>query len=195
MKLSSRILFGFALVFCFSSAWASPWQMDKDHTEIRFRVSHILTSVSGYFTDFNSDIMFDPKNPGSGKFDFTVKVKSINTNNGKRDTHLRSKDFFDSDAYPEMRFKTSRIAHIKDNLYTLEGMITIKDVTKKLTTQFLFIKPQLHPFVKNKYVGGFVTQFTIPRLDYHVGSGKFLKMGVVGSTVDVEIAMEALTEK
>jgi polyisoprenoid-binding protein YceI len=183
-------------LFVFSSyASAFQWTLDADHSEIRFKINHILTTVSGQFTEFNGDVLFDPDTPETGQFNFIVKVKSINTNNGKRDNHLRSKDFFDADKFPEMTFKSSRIHHLEKNRYALEGLMTIKDVSQKIQIEFEFFQPLPHPFDKQKKVGGFQTNFTIPRLEYNVGNGKFLKMGVVGRDVDVEIAMEALTEK
>ncbi len=190
-----RTIFSIAaalLLFC-SAATASTWQMDPDHTEIRFEVTHILTGVSGRFTDFKGTIFFDPQNPKTAKFDFTVDVGSVNTQNGKRDNHLRSKDFFDADRYPQMRFQSSNIVRVNPNMYRMEGDLTIKDVTRKVEMAFEFIPPTPHPFAKGKQVAGFVTQFTVARLDYGVGNGKFLKMGVVGPDVDVMIVMEALT--
>ncbi len=195
MKFFIRFFIVFTILFYGSFTFASQWQIDSDHTEIRFKVNHILTSISGLFTEFKGDVSFDPARPETGKFNFTVKVKSVNTNNGKRDNHLRSKDFFNVDKYPEMKFESTKISYLKDNIYALEGMMTIKDVSKKIQMEFVFLNPQPHPFVKKKNVGGFSAHFIIPRLDYHVGNGKFLKMGVVGSDVTVEIAMEALTKK
>ncbi len=195
MKKFSKLLAIFALCCFASTAYAYKWNIDEDHSEIRFEVKHILTTVSGQFADFKGDIFFNPEDPGKGKFNFVVKVKSVNTHNGKRDSHLRSKDFFNSEKFPEMTFNSSKITHIKDNRYSLEGMMTIKDVTKKMNFEFLFFKPQMHPFNKKKWVAGFKTVFVIPRLDFKVGNGKFLKMGVVGKDVDVEISIEALRKK
>ena len=195
MKKFSKILAIFVLCFFASTAWAYKWSVDDDHSEIRFEVKHILTTVSGQFTDFKADIFFNPEDPGKGKFNFIVKVKSVNTHNGKRDNHLRSKDFSYSEKFPEMTFNSSKIAHIKNNRYSLEGTMTIKDVTKKMNFEFLFFDPQLHPFDKKKWVAGFKTLFVISRPDFNVGSGKFLKMGVVGKDVSVEISIEALRKK
>ncbi len=195
MKIIFKILAVFALCCFTSTAFAYNWNIDDDHSEIRFEVKHILTTVSGQFSDFKGDIFFNPEDPGKGKFNFTVKVKSVNTHNGKRDNHLRSKDFFSADKYSEMSFKSSKIDHIKDNRYSLEGLMTIKDVTKKMHFEFVFFQPQIHPFDKKKWVAGFKTVFAISRLDFKVGNGKFLKMGVVGEKVAVEISIEALRKK
>ena len=190
----SIIITAAALIFT-SHAFAYNWEVDKDHAEIRFEVNHILTGVSGRFNEFEGKIFFDPARPETGKFDFTVKVDSVNTSNGKRDTHLRSKDFFNASAFPEMKFQSTGISHIQGDRYALEGKMTIKDVSKDIRIEFRFFEPKPHPFDKKKKVAGFVTRFPLNRLDYSVGNGKFLKMGVVGKEVDVEIAMEALTGK
>ena len=195
MKTLFRSLIVFSLFFFSSYASAFQWTIDADHSEIRFKINHILTTVSGQFTEFKGDVLFNPETPEAGKFNFTVNVKSVDTNNGKRDNHLRSKDFFNADKFPEMTFKSSKIHHLKGNQYALEGLMTIKDVSQKIQIGFKFFQPQPHPFDKKKKVGGFQTNFTIPRLEYDVGNGKFLKMGVIGRDVEVEIAMEALTEK
>lgn len=195
MKHFFKLFIISAIFFFATSASGNQWKIDPDHSEIRFQVKHILTTVSGVFNEFKGDINFDPQMPSKGKFNFTVNVKSVNTNNGKRDNHLKSKDFFSADRFPEMIFTSSRISHKMDNQYELEGKMSIKDVTKNIIIVFEFLNPTPHPFDKKNIVGGFVTKFTIPRLDYHVGNGKFLKMGVVGESVNVEIAVEALTKK
>lgn len=195
MKNLFRFLIIFIVLFYSSTSIANQYNIDHDHSEIRFKVKHIHANISGQFNDFKGDIFFDPDNLDKAKFDFTVKIKTINTNNGKRDNHLRSKDFFNVDKFPVMVFKSSKITHVKDNFYALEGMMTIKDVTKKMNLEFQFFKPQQHPFDNKMLVAGFKTFFVIPRLDFHVGTGKFLKMGVVGKNVNVEMSMEVLSKK
>lgn len=183
------------VLFSWSASFAQTWQPDKDHTEIRFEIKHILTTVSGYFRDYDADISFDPEHPEKAKFNFTVKVKSVDTNIEKRDEHLATKDFFDAETYPEMTFVSQRITKLADGRYALEGMLTIKDVSKKIKTEFQYFAPKPHPFVKEKVVSGYITKFKLNRLDYHVGDGKFYKMGIVGQDVDVTITMEALGDK
>jgi len=136
-------------------------------------------------------VAFDPDNLDQSKFNFIVTVNSVDTNNSKRDNHLRSKDFFDSDTFPVMAFNSSKITRITDNRYVLQGQLTIEDVTKTMDLEFSYFPSKPHPIMENNLVSGFYTQFDIFRLDFHVGNGKFLKMGVVGETANVEISMEA----
>ena len=182
------------LIFSAAAAMAQTWQADKDHTEIRFEINHILTTVSGYFRDYDADISFDPKHPEDAKFNFTVKVKSVDTHIKKRDAHLGTEEFFDSDTYPEMTFVSKKISKIDQGRYALEGILTIKDVSKNIKTQFQYFEPKPHPFAKGKMVSGFATQFSLNRLDYHVGNGKYVKMGIVGQDVHVALTIEALAD-
>lgn len=180
------------IFFLMSSVHAAEWKIDPDHSEIRFRIQHIHTPVSGHFTRFQGEIFFDPENLGESRFDFTVNVDSVDTRNGKRDNHLRSNDFFDAAAFPVMTFASSRITHTGANRYLLHGDMTIKGETRSIQIPFEFFPPKEHPFDKKKQVAGFQSLFRLNRLEYHVGDGKFLKMGVVGEYVDVELAMEVL---
>lgn len=187
--------FVFMIIFmAVSCGTASGQQLSVDdaHAEIRFDVQHIFAMTSGRFSEFDGDIIFDPGNLGMSRFDFSVKVKSINTFNNKRDKHLLSKDFFDADAYPMMRFVSEKIIYLENSRYAVEGKMTIKDVSRPLRVEFDFFGPQPHPFDKKKNVYGFTGVFSINRLDYQVGDGKFAKMGVVGETVNISVSFEAL---
>ncbi|MBW2193267.1 MAG: YceI family protein [Deltaproteobacteria bacterium] len=141
------------------------------------------------------NVFFDPDSPEKSKFEFTVKVDSINTGIGKRDNHLRSDDFFAADKYPQMMFKSSRVTPAGKNKYILEGKMTVKDVTKDMRLEVVFLGQKENPFKKSKMVAGFETRFKINRLDFHVGSGKFYEMGVVDKDVEVLISLEAIRDK
>ncbi|WP_027362431.1 YceI family protein [Desulfospira joergensenii] len=183
------------IFFLTSAAYANEWKLDPDHSEVRFKIRHIHTTISGQFPDFQGEIFFNPEKLDKSRFDFTVKVDSVNTGNGKRDNHLRSKDFFDADSYPVMTFASSKIIRKSENIYELHGDMTIRGVTRSIQIPVLFFPPKPHPFDKKKLVAGFESGFSLARLDYNVGNGKFLKMGVVGENVDVELAMEVSREK
>ena len=191
----SILILAFLFTAAVSQVQAKEWELDANHSGIQFGVTHIFSTVFGNFSDFNGDIRFDPANPGSGRFDFTVQVKSVNTGNGKRDNHLRSPDFFDAKNYPEMRFVSSRITHKGGNDYVVTGKMTLKSTTKEMDIPFIFHGTAPSPFDKSKEVAGFDTEFTLDRLAFGVGSGKFFDMGVVGKDVTVTISVEALAGK
>lgn len=174
---------------------AKPWTIDQHHTTIHFEIKHIYSVVLGRFAEFQGDIWFDPDQLDQSRFDFTVPVKSINTFNSKRDTHLRSDDFFSADTFPEMTFTTTRITHQSGSTYLITGEMTIKDTRKTLEIPFEFHGVSPNPFKKSQEVAGFDTRFTLNRLDYGVGTGKFFKLGVVDEQVAVTISVEAIAEK
>ncbi len=192
-----RILLMFLCLFILgqTQAVAHEWKVDPVHTGILFEIKHIYSTVRGHFSDFTGDVFFDPDNLEKTKFDFSVKVDSINTDNGKRDNHLRSDDFFAANKYPVMTFKSSRVKHAVGNKYILEGKMTIKDVTKNITLEFIYWGQKENPFNKKEMVAGFDSRLKINRLDYHVGDGKFYNMGVVGEDVEILITLEAVRDK
>jgi polyisoprenoid-binding protein YceI len=174
---------------------AQQWNLDPAHTNFYFEVKHTYATVRGQFTKFSGDVYFDPANPGKSKFDFVVKVDSIDTKIGKRDTHLRSPDFFDAKRFPEMVFKSSKVTKVGGNRYIVDGKLTIKDVTKDLVLEFDYLGQKDNPLKPGQLVAGLDALLTIDRLAYNVGDGKFYKMGVVGKDVDILVTLELLRDK
>ncbi|MFH2091494.1 MAG: YceI family protein [Pseudomonadota bacterium] len=195
--MKNRLMITMLILFAVfaGNVQATQWKLDPPHSSIQFDINHIFAVVSGQFTEFEADVVFDPQYLGKARFDFSVNVKSVNTLNNKRDNHLRSKDFFDADKFLVMTFKSSRITHVKDNQYALEGMMTIKDVQRPAMMEFTFYGPRVHPLDTKSLVAGFETSFKLNRLDFHVGDGKFYKMGVVDDMVNIRISVEGLTDK
>lgn len=179
----------------YAHAAASEWKIDPDHSGIYFRITHIYATVNGFFPDFEGEIKFDPSNLDASHFAFKVKVKSIDTNNNKRDSHLLSDEFFDANKYPVMSFESKAIKHMEANNYQVEGTLTIKDVSKTVTLPFIYYGFKKSPFNPKLDVAGFEARLNIDRLAYHVGSGKFYEMGVVGQKADVLVTFEATREK
>ncbi len=171
------------------------WKIDPAHTGIYFDINHIFSKVKGHFKDFDAEIYFDRNNLAESRAVFTAKVNSIDTNNTKRDSHLQSDDFFSAKRYPEMRFESTSVKHTGGNQYMLAGTMTIKDVSRNIHLPFTFFGTKADPFNPKKEVAGFEASLTIDRLDYNVGNGKFLEMGVVGREVEFFITVEATRKK
>ena len=169
------ILFGATSAF----SAAQSWNLDKAHSNVYFSVDHIFSKVNGHFNEFTTDIKFDPAELEGSKFDFEIKVSSIDTNIGKRDKHLQSPDFFDADGFPLMTFKSSKITDKGNGMYDVAGTLTIKDKDYDLTLPLKLEGVKEHPAQKGTDVAGFNGRITIDRLAHDVGSGKFYEMGVV----------------
>ena len=172
---------------------AQQWEVDPVHTNFYFDVKHnTFSTVRGQFMDFAGDVFFDPENPGQSRFDFVIQVDSIDTKVGKRDTHLRSPDFFDVARYPTITFKTTKVSKAADNIFIVEGQLTIKDVTRDLALEFVYHGQRENPLKKDETVAGLDTDLTIDRLEYHVGDGKFYEMGVVDKYINILFTLELL---
>ena len=196
-KTIKYVIFIFAAIFIFSNAQAAApeWKLDFDHTGFFFSIDHIYSTVRGHFDKYEGTVMFSPDDLANSRFDFEVEIKSVNTNNSKRDRHLNSADFFDSRKFPTMTFKSRAVKHVKDNQYIVDGTMTIKDVSQELSVPFTFFGIKDFPFDKKFEVAGFEARMTIDRLAYNVGNGKYVEMGVVGRDVEVLISMEVLRKK
>ncbi|KPK36131.1 MAG: hypothetical protein AMK70_03440 [Nitrospira bacterium SG8_35_1] len=189
------LLLLFVLVLGPLQAAAQQWNLDTVHTNFYFDVKHTYATVRGQFMDFSGDVYFDPDNPGKSRFDFVIKVDSVDTKVGKRDTHLRSPDFFDTTKYPLMTFRSSKVTDGGDNTYIAEGKLTIKDVSRDVALEFVYHGQKDNPLKPGEIVAGLDARLTIDRLAYHVGDGKFYKMGVVGKDVDILLTLELLRDR
>ena len=128
-KLSTLIV---VIFFAVSTFAQTQWKVDPYHSSLNFDISHSgISIVNGKFLDYTGNLTTDGEALNNASLDFTVKVKSINTNVEDRDNHLRSADFFDVEKFPNMTFKSNKIlATGKPNEYLLYGKLNIKDVTK-----------------------------------------------------------------
>ncbi len=174
---------------------AQEWEIDKAHTSIYFDVKHTFATVRGQFGNFTGTLRFNPESKEASGLDIKVHAASINTNIAKRDNHLRSEDFFDVEQYPYITFNSTGVRHVKDNSYVITGILSLKDVTKRIEVPVTFFGIQDNPMEEGQKVAGFEAEFTIDRMEYNVGTGRFLEMGVVGRNVHIIVTMEALTDK
>lgn len=177
-----------------SFAQAKSWELDKPHANIYFGVDHIFTQVRGHFDEFSAKINFDPENLAAGNFFFEIEVDSINTNNGKRDKHLRSADFFNESDYPVIQFQSTSIVSTGSNTYDVAGTLTMKGKEYDFILPLTLAGVKDHPMVKGAQVAGLNAELSIDRLEYGVGNGKYYKLGVVGKDVEILVALEVLSK-
>jgi polyisoprenoid-binding protein YceI len=111
---------------------ASAWVVEKSHASVKFSVAHMgISETEGSFKTFDGTIDAPTPDFVNAKVSFTIDVNSINTDDVKRDGHLKAPDFFDAEKYPNMKFVSTSFKKVKGTNYVLEGNLTIKDVTKK----------------------------------------------------------------
>lgn len=175
-------------------AKATSWELDEAHAYVYFTIEHIFSKVRGHFADFSAKIYFDPENLAESSFYFEIEVDSIDTSLGKRDRHLRSEDFFHERKYPKILFQSKKITAAGEEFYNVDGVLTIKGKEYDFTLPLHFVGVTDHPMVKGAQVAGFNGEFTLDRLKYGVGSGKYYDMGVVGKDVELLLTIEVLSK-
>lgn len=132
------------------------WQLDAAHSEVTFRVRHlVIATVSGKFDKFSSTVRTESDDFTTAHIEFSVETGSVNTGVEARDNHLRSDDFFNSEKFPLMTFKSTAMKRLSGEQYQLDGDLTIRDVTKSVSLQVEF-----HGTVKDPY-GNFKAAFEV----------------------------------
>jgi polyisoprenoid-binding protein YceI len=107
------------------------WNIDPVHTEIGFKVKHlVISTVSGKFTSFEGKMEAEKKDFSDAKIYFSADVNSIHTGNEQRDVHLKSADFFDAAKFPKLTFTSTSVELKAGSEYKITGNLTIKGITK-----------------------------------------------------------------
>ena len=116
------------------SATTSRWVLDPYHTQVEFSAKHLgMMTVRGLFLDVTASGDIYPANPEASSVDVTIQTASNRTHNDKRDSDLRTSNFLETDKYPTMTFKSTKIEAAGQDRYNVTGDLTIKGVTKPVT--------------------------------------------------------------
>jgi polyisoprenoid-binding protein YceI len=116
-----------------ATATTTKWAIDPSHSEIQFKVKHLMIStVTGSFKEFGAEVELEGEDLSNANVSFWANTASVDTNSTDRDNHLRSGDFFDSEKFPKLSFKSTRVEGSGDS-WKVTGHLTIKDVTKPVT--------------------------------------------------------------
>ena len=177
------------LVILFNSAIAqTKWNLDKAHTEVKFTATHMMISeVEGEFKDFDATVVSTQEDFGGSEIEFTAQVASIDTDNERRDNHLKSDDFFNAEMYPELKFK-GKLAKEGEE-YFLVGDLTMRDVTKAVKFPVKY-NGQI-PTNRGKKAGFKITG-TVNRFDYGLKFDRVTEAGglVVGEDIEITANIE-----
>lgn len=167
------------------------WAIDSSHSRLGFSVSHlVVSSVSGRFKQFSGKVELDEANLTKSQISVNIKADSIDTDEPKRDEHLRGPDFFDAKKFPELAFKSNKITKVGGKKYKLAGDLTIHGVTKAVT-----LDAEVSDAIKNpwgKWVRSVKINGKIKRGDFGLKWNKSLDAGgvVVGEDVTLDIQVE-----
>jgi polyisoprenoid-binding protein YceI len=167
------------------------WKLDKSHSGVIFSVRHLVVSeVTGNFKDFDVVVRATKDDFTDASVDATINVASINTDNERRDNHLKSDAFFNAEKFPQIKFKSSSFEKVGQNKYKITGDLTIRDVTKKVTfdaTYYGSIKG-----MGGATVAGWKATLDLNRFDYNLKWNRTIESGglVVGETVTITLNLE-----
>jgi len=180
----------------FAASAQSKWNVDPTHSNVKFSVSHmVISEVEGSFSDFDGTLEAPGADFNNATIEFSVNIGSINTNSEQRDGHLKSADFFDAAKYPAMTFKSASFRKTTGNNYVLDGSLTIKGVTKKVTFDVTYGGTVKDPYGNTK--AGFKAKGSIKRMDYGLTWSAVTEAGglVVGDDVAIMFNIELAKAK
>ncbi len=174
------------------SLYAGKYGLDMSHSQVGFSVKHMMVSkVKGKFDFYEGEIEFDDKTMQFTKLKGSVDSESINTDNERRDEHLRSEDFFAVDKFPEITFEMTGYKGDTEE-GKMDGLLTIRGVTKAVTLD-VEIGGVVTDFQGKQRIG-FSMEGKIDRQEFGLKWNKLLETGglVVGDTVKLQIDIEAI---
>lgn len=169
------------------------YSIDPAHSEIAFTVRHMMfAKVRGQFKEWNAELAYDPSDPTRSSVKVEIATASIDTREAQRDAHLRSADFFESQAHPKMTFVSKRVARRGDGGYELAGDLTIRGVTHEVTLAVESTGAGKDPWGQARL--GFAAKVSILRSDWGLRWNQALEAGgvLVSDKVDLEIEVQVV---
>jgi len=174
-------------------AQKTTYGFDKAHTNVRFSIAHmVISEVDGNFSDFDGKVVTSKEDFSDADISFKINVKSINTDDAKRDEHLRSPDFFDVANNPEITFESKSMEKISEKEYKLTGDLSMNGKTKSVTLDVKYGGTIVDPWGNTK--AGFKITGTINRLDWGLKYNSVMDSGglLIGEEVDIVCNVELI---
>ncbi|KAB2312254.1 YceI family protein [Betaproteobacteria bacterium SCN2] len=188
---AKKLALALAVVSLAGSAYAAPetYGLDVSHTAPRFEYSHFGFSTQVHRFDKTSGKIVLDREARTASVDVVIDAKSVNTGYALFNEHIQSEDFFHTEKYPSITFKSTSVKFDGDKPVAVEGNLTIKGVTKPVTLTVTNFKAMPHPIRKKDAIGAdAVTR--IKRSDFDMG--KYAPN--VSDEVTLSISMEAVKE-
>jgi len=169
----------------------SEWKLDKANSSVSFSIKHmVISTVTGIFNDFDINFTSSKSDFSDASVEGIVKTASINTENDRRDKHLKSDDFFNAEKYPEIKFKSKSFEKTADGKYEITGNLTIRDVTKEVT-----FEANHNGSVKSTMgttMHSWTATLTLNRFDYNLKWSQTIETGglIAGKDVTITVNIE-----
>lgn len=165
------------------------WKSDPAHSEVNFSAKHLMiTTVTGHFTDFELQVTTEGDDfTKASDIQFKADINSISTNNGQRDTHLKSADFFDADNHQYLTFTGKRFEKSGSD-YTLHGDLTIRGTTQPISLKVEMAGIVIDPYQQTK--AGFTVDGKVSRKSFGLTWDAVTEAGQVVVSDDIKIHCE-----
>ncbi|WP_405444930.1 YceI family protein [Streptomyces erythrochromogenes] len=169
--------------------------LDPAHTRIGFVARHaMVTKVRGAFHQFDGTAHLDGSDPAKSSAQVVIKTESIDTGVEQRDQHLRTNDFLDAPAFPDITFRTTEVERQSDTAYRVTGDLTVKDTAKPVTIDFEYTGNAVDPYGNLRV--GLEGSVTISRKEFGVTWNAALEGGgvLVGDKIVLEFDISAIKQ-
>lgn len=171
-------------------ATAQNWKLDPSHSSVKFKTKYLLISeTEGSFKKFDGTFTATKPDFTDLQASMTVEVASVSTDNDMRDGHLKGDDFFNAEKFPTMTFQSTGIRSLGKGKLIMTGMLTIRDVTKKVEVPLFYGGTVKDPWGNVR--AGFKATGTINRQDYKLTWSKKTDTGEAVVADDVEFTIDA----
>ncbi len=192
MKLRAVCLLALSLVAFAGSASAAEFKIDPSHTSVIFGIRHVQFSYTyGRFNTVKSGAFTLDDDPAKASFSLVLDAGSVDTNDAKRDEHLKGPDFFNAAQFPAIMFKSDKVTVKKTDRgerYVVDGKMTMHGETKPIQLELRKVGEGESPF--GDYRAGFITRTELKRSDFGMGA----HVGMVGDEVLITISFEGIRQ-
>ena len=197
MNRFMRILATAAICLISSSAMASSWTIDPDHSNIQFKIRHLMiTDVKGTFGKVKGVIRIDEKDMSLSAVEVTIEIDSINTGVAKRDEHLKSNEFFDAARFPTMTFVSRKVTQSGKGQMKILGDLTIRGISREVVLEVEGPTNEIKDPWGNSRRGASATT-KINRTDFGLTWNKSMESGgmMIDDTVFINLEIEMIKDK
>ena len=197
MNRFMHILATAAICLISSSAMASSWTIDPDHSNIQFKIRHLMiTDVKGTFGKVKGVIRIDEKDMSLSAVEVTIEIDSINTGVAKRDEHLKSNEFFDAARFPTMTFVSRKVTQSGKGQMKILGDLTIRGISREVVLDVEGPTNEIKDPWGNTRRGASATT-KINRTDFGLTWNKSMESGgmMIDDTVFINLEIEMIKDK
>lgn len=169
------------------------WSFDSSHSKVRFAVDHmVISEVEGQFTSYEGTVKTNKVDFSDAKINFKININSIDTDDVKRDEHLKSEDFFNVEKFPNMTFQSTSIEVIKEGSYILKGDLTLLGITKEIALKMSYGGTVKDPWGNTK--AGLKVTGKINRTDFNLKYNSVMEAGglMIGEEVSITCKVELI---